>query len=415
MIDNYIRWCNDFPSFILSRKLSKDVVDIVSYSHQCAGFLGIPGNLITCTLPHGLAIASYYSEEHQLQVPGDDIGASFWTENHKYDVLRLALSLGVLQYDKVYFLPQLCIYLKRLVINLGKSIQLAEMLIYPLLPYLLPRDAQRGNLPAQFRLPDPADVTRRACAVLAAFHRDLWDITGGVLSSSDNSLILSFLRGVHVMMHIPQGAVFQSRLYGEDGFTEHPDLQGVTIKFPVDDDDCLYYDPVLSFASRYVETMRIRLTSDVKVTEDIQDLYVGQTIYVPKKRGWTFLEDMGYVDIVGIPGEIITLYGVDAKEAFLMSKEPNLREIRVLCDIKVCQLVSLGILQSSDSNLGEFIGGYGEVVRDIRSEQSWRYGRYIDLDNPKGFGRSSKGVRDNWGRLDRQSLSPEPQDVALDY
>jgi hypothetical protein len=415
MIENYIRWCNDFPSFVLSRKLSQDVVDIVVYSHQCAGFLGVPGNLITCTLPHGLAIASNFTEDRQIQIPGDDVGFSFLDEDHKSDTLKLAGSLGVLQYDKVYFLPQLCVYLKRRVIDLGTSIQLADMLIYPLLPYLIPRDAQRSNLPPQYRLPDPADVTRRACAVLAAFHRDLWDITGGSISVSDNNLILSFLRGIHRLMHIPEGAVFQSRLYGEDGFVEHSDLQGVTIKFPVDDDDCLYYDPVLSFSSRYVETMRIRSTLDVKVTEDIQDLYAGQTIFVPKKRGWTFLEDMGYVDIVGIPGEVITLFGVDAKEAFLMSKEPNLREVHVLADIKVCQLVSLGILQPSDSNLGEFIGGFGYVERDIRSEQSWRYGRYIDLDDPKGFGRSSKAGGRIWGRVDRQSLSPEPQDVSLDY
>lgn len=416
MIDNYIRWCNDFPEFIVSKKLSGEVMETVSFAHQCAGFLGVPGNLITCTLPHGLAVASGFSGDSHMQVPGDDVGFSFVDEDSKVDTMRVASSLGVLQFDKVYALPQLSLYLKRLVIDKGTSIDLADVLIYPLLPFLIPRDVRNSDRPSQFRLPDQSVVTRRACSVLAAFHRDLWNMTRGSLSPSESHLILSFVRGIHTMMKIPFGAVFQSRLYGDDGFEENDFLQGVTIKFPVDDDDCLYFDPVLSFCSRYVETMRIRMTTDVEVTRDIGDLPAGKTIYVPKHRGWTFLEDMGYVDIVGIPGEVVTLVGVDAKDAFLVAQEPNLREVIILSDLKVYDLVSLGILKESEDSLGEFLGGFGEVVRDIRSEQSWRYGKYIDLDNPRSFGRNLE--RGSTFRPDSSipfSDDPFGNDLELDY
>jgi hypothetical protein len=49
--------------------------------------------------------------------------------------------------------------------------------------------------------------------------------------------------------------------------------------------------------------------------------------------------------------------------------------------------------------------------------QSWRYKRYVDLDDPKSagfFGRSRDWVNDGLMST-RSSLSPEPQEVDLDY
>lgn len=382
LIDCYIRWCNDFPEFIVSSKLlSGDVCDVASYAHQCAGFLGIPGNLASCTLPHGLALASRFSFETQLQVPGDDVGFSFPTEDSKFDTLRVAKTLGVLQPDKAYSLPQDSIYLKRSVINLGNSIQLADMLIYPLLPMLIPRTTRENNKTSVYRLPLSKDIVKRTCAVLTSFHRDLWRISRGHLSDSHKSTILSFVRGIHDLVGIPYGAIFQGQLYGDDGFAPDTSILGVTIKFPVSEDDCFDFNPDRSFASRYVEHMVIRHTTDVDVTDIVQDLQSGQTIFVPKKRGWTFLEDMGYVTIRGIPGQAVHLIGVDAKTAFLAATEPNLREIVVHHPLRIEDLIAVGVLSSEDLE-GEFHAGFGEVVRDVRSEQSWRYSKYIDLDNP---------------------------------
>jgi len=74
LIDAYTDQTTDFAEFVVSKKLLPDEEDRV-WRHQCAGFLGIPGNLITCTLAHGLALASLYDSETELQVPGDDVGA----------------------------------------------------------------------------------------------------------------------------------------------------------------------------------------------------------------------------------------------------------------------------------------------------------------------------------------------------
>lgn len=416
LVDCYIRWCNDFPEFIVSsRLLSQEVSDVAAFSHQCAGFLGIPGNLAMCTLPHGLALASRFSDIHQLQVPGDDVGFSFRSDDDRSDTLKVALSLGVLQTDKVYTLPQASIYLKRAVVDLGTSIQLADMLIYPLLPALIPRSTRDADKRSVFRLPSGKDIVKRTCTVLTAFLRDLWKVSGGVLSDSHTTTILSFLRGVHDLVGIPYGAIFQGQLYGDDGFNPIDSILGVTIKFPVDEDDCLTHDPDRTFASRYVEHMVIRYTTDVDVTELTDELRIGQTIYVPKRRGWTFLEDMGYVEIRGIPGQAVHLIGVEAKTAFLTAVEPNLREIVVLHNLGREDLMAVGILADPQYE-GEVHHGFGEVVRSVGSEQSWRYSKYIDLDEPResvGYGSIPlRGLsNDISARLDSVSL----EELFLDY
>lgn len=376
LIRCYIRHCNDFPRFQVAKGLMKEASEILNLSHQCAGFLGIPGNLATCTLPHGLAMASRFENEHQLQVPGDDVGFEYDGEDDMHDSLKVALSLGSLQMDKVFNLPDGSIYLKRLVIDEGVSIQLADMLIYPLLPFLI---SPQGEYTQQHYGPLNRDqLSRRTSGVVVSFLRQLWGIKQGNLSFQAQSTILTFLRYIHLRTRLPQGAIFQGELC--DGSEPEISLSGIQLKFPVDEDDCLLYDPDLSFASRHVEIMRIRLTSEVLLTEDIRDLDVGRRIFVPQKKGWRFLEDMGYVRIHGIPGPVVTLIGVEAKDAFLTAKEPNLREIEVLLPLKVENMVAVGILPPNFA-LGEVHAGFGFVDRDLKTEQLWRYSsRYVDLD-----------------------------------
>lgn len=382
LIDGYIRWCNDFPEYIISKDLSgSSYGDIpVVYKHLCAGFLGIPGNLVMCTLPHGLAMASCFDNERQLQVPGDDVGASYWSDLDMKDKMTCASTLGSLQMEKVYHLPEISVYLKRLVVDRGNSISLADMLIFPLLPFLT--DNTRDSQISMYRPPRQDLIVKRACSVMVTFQRDLWKLTKGDIKQYEADLILSFLQGIHDRLRIPYGAVWQSRFFCDEGPVRSEALSGVTMKFPVDDPAYIFNDPDLRFADRFVEVMHIRSTIDVEITTTIEELSEGQILYVPKRRGWTFLEDMGYVDIRGIPGEILTLVGPDAKTAFLNAQEPNLREVRVLCDIGVESLRAVGIISSNDdpgilASPSEILG---DVYRDVRTEQSWRYSRYVDLD-----------------------------------
>jgi hypothetical protein len=120
------------------------------------------------------------------------------------------------------------------------------------------------------------------------------------------------------------------------------------------------------------------------------------------------------VDVIGIPGEVFVLYGVEAKMAFLNAVEPNLRQVRILADLGVPLLNMVGVLRDDQ---GYVDVGISEVIRSVESEQSWRYSRYIDLDAP----RTAMKFRDAIEAEDRRdpayraTLSPELDEIELDY
>lgn len=414
LIDAYTDGLNNLPSFVVDNRVFKriDYCDR-EFVHQCAGFLGVPGNLVTCTLAHGLAQAALQESPRCLQVPGDDVGCPYVSENHANDIGVCAKTLGVLQFDKVYCTPGISVYLKRLVLDLHSRLDLAPMLIFPLLPYLInPEKSYRSN---RFRLPPVKTLRPRCARVLVAFQRDLWNLTRGDLDSESEEIILLFLRRVHDMVGLPWGPIFQGHLYGIDD-EEQERYPNITLKFSVDDDDCLRKSPDIEFASKHVTSMVIRLTSEVPKTPPFNSLKCGETIIVKRQKGWTYLEDMGYVKVVGIPGEKVTLIGSDARDAFLFSAEPPLREVEVLSDLTSSQLVAAGVLSSGDSTVFEGDDGSGSRHTDWNT-MSWRYRRYVDLDDPKGaslYGRSRRWVEESLSST-RESLSPEPFTTILDY
>lgn len=416
LLDAYVSELNDLPEFIVHGNIKgAEGLDEHTFRHLCAGFLGIPGNLITCTIAHGLAQASLVSHERELQVPGDDVGTGFRSAYHADDKGVCAKTLGVLQFDKVFSTQKgISIYLKRLVVDLGRSITLSPMLIFPLLPYLInPTGSYRSN---QFRLPPPDDLRPRAAKVMVAFCRDVWKSTKGVIDKDTHEILLLFLRHMHDMVGLPYGAIFQGRLYGDDPESEAGGYPGITVKFSVEDDDCLYSNPDAVFASKHITRMTIRATNEVELTPPFDSLRAGETIIVNRARSWSFLEDMGYVRVVGIPGEKIELIGPDARKAYLFASEPPLREVEILEPLRTDQLVAAGVLKSGGGLAYEGKDESGSRHVDMNT-RSWRYRRYVDLDDPKGaglYGRSKDFVDDKLAST-RFSLSPEPIDISELY
>jgi hypothetical protein len=410
LIHGYVDWCNDFPEFCIRDGILPGSFGSETFRHMCAGFLGIPGNLITCTIPHGLAIASQCSYIHELQVPGDDVGAVFHSPEHRLDIMTCASTLGVLQFDKVFHTPQLSLYLKRLVIDMGDGIDLSPMLIYPLLPYLVsPVGSLRSN---RFRLPDSDRILARAAGVLVSFHRDLWKHTKGNLDSSTQRIIQEFLEFVHISVGLPFGAIFQGRLYNGDG--ENEPYKSITIKFSIDDPDNLLLNPDSLFASKCVNFMSIRVLNGA-VEEHLEgDIDEGRVVTVKASKKWSFLEDMGYVKILGIPGEVIHLVGTDARDAFLSASEPPLREVRVLSRLTASQLTVVGIYDPdslalfSQDNVAPYVD---------RNSSSWRYRKYLDLDDPSAnasFSTRSSNWKTDDPQAFRDSVSPEPSSDLYD-
>jgi hypothetical protein len=143
--------------------------------------------------------------------------------------------------------------------------------------------------------------------------------------------------------------------------------------------------------------MHIHSLIDVQVRDTMESLSESETFVVVKNKGWSFLEDMGYVRTGGIPGEVVTLIGPDAKTAFLHARKPNLIEVTALCDIRMEQLIAVGVTVDSEVSsayLGAPIGLRGESNRDGGADRSFRYSRYVDLDQAPM--RGPKSVRSGY-------------------
>lgn len=410
LIGGYIDSVNSYPEFVLGDAVRGDrkYDEENPLYHLCAGFLGVPGNLITCTIPHSLALASLHSESTEQQTPGDDAAAHFETPEHMRDHLTCASTLGILQFDKVYCTPGISVYLKRLVLELENGIDLAPMLIYPLLPFLL---NPTGPIPrnGQFRYPERDRILPRAASVMVSFMRDLWKYTKGKASREVKEILIVFLRRIHVQIGLPQEAIFQGRIFGDEEGRHFPDI---SVKFAVDEDNCLDKNPDLVFAEDYVHemiVMEVEEETDLSVYRE-EGLVRGSRIIVRSSKKWRFLEDMGFVTVSkAVPGTKRYLIGTDARDAYLFASKPPQREVIVEEDISASQLAAVGIIVPDEEV-------YGSLKSFDPTFQSWRYRRYVDLDDPKSagfYGRSLDWVNDGLTRT-RASLSPEP-DPFLDY
>lgn len=417
LIHGYTDTVNHFSEFVISKGVKTREGDVSdrSYRHQCAGFLGIPGNLITCTIPHALALASVVESVSQLQVPGDDVGIAYRDSDHMRDIGVCARTLGQLQFEKVYSTPGICLYLKRLVLDLHSQINLSPMLIFPLLPYLVNPDKDLTS--NRFRLPDPKVTRSRAADVLVSFKRDVWKMTEGDIDDESLEIIHMFCVRVHEMVGLPLDAIFQGRVYGFDDDEDEPSrFPNVTVKFSFHDSQSFKLNPDIDFASKYITRMTIRATNEVRLSPPFNALKEGESVIVNRSKNWSFLEDMGYVEILGIPGEKIELVGSDARDAYLFACEPPLREVVCLQDIDTSQLVAAGVLMQAEDEVFEGRDDSGSRHVDMNT-RSWRYRKYVDLDDPRGagmYGRSRDFLVHNVASS-RDSLTPEVQDVSLDY
>lgn len=95
---------NSEPEYTVERVWNVDLV----LHHSVAGFLGVYGNLITCTIPHGLCLMSLRDESLKSWCAGDDDGGSIgngvirdqWLSNGD-KLLSMAVRMGYVEREEV--------------------------------------------------------------------------------------------------------------------------------------------------------------------------------------------------------------------------------------------------------------------------------------------------------------------------
>jgi len=81
LLDDYAEICNNLPEYWVGTSCCRDVS--TSLAHMQAGFLGVFGNLMTCTVPHGLVVRQHVRSDEQQMTAGDD-GVAEPVDEHSF-------------------------------------------------------------------------------------------------------------------------------------------------------------------------------------------------------------------------------------------------------------------------------------------------------------------------------------------
>lgn len=71
-------------------------------AHSIAGFLGVYGNLATCTYPHGISLSTVTGSDNRSWCAGDDAGSADVSESSGFHTKRVAETVGSIAIDKVF-------------------------------------------------------------------------------------------------------------------------------------------------------------------------------------------------------------------------------------------------------------------------------------------------------------------------
>jgi hypothetical protein len=175
LILEYRDVCNDQPEYYTEVVMLEFMANL-DFRQIQAGFLGVYGNLMTCTVPHGIVARSLVDQDCEVGCAGDDGAIDPALEE---DIaVRNLLELGDFAPDKVFKKP--FVYLKRKLEFLEHQGHLTEMFIFPNLSLA---STKFGYVPSRFRH-------------LTDYK---WDYYRFSTYQSIRSLVRSFSRsGVHV-------------------------------------------------------------------------------------------------------------------------------------------------------------------------------------------------------------------------
>jgi len=320
--------------------------DYEDHHHDVAGFLGVFGNLMGCTFLHSATILTIVGSVRKLYTAGDDGGAAVnaqlmlrWSgkntlhvENPFYDDVNLVffalLLLGKIQWAKVFATCQEgAIALKRPLVQLGKTLSVPLMLIWPSLSLI---DMYLNWPPTDLRFSDyklthtRSDCLSAICVEINRFLRSLVAYTSRI-SDEDLVWIHHWLLQLYKDLSLPV-----------EGFVPQYETQMRPYGFVADiaDFNTIQEDHLRRTLLKHwkgwcrVPTREYDALWDLDVD---QDIFVGN-VFVGKKNAFIrYLESTRYVECEGISHVV---YGADSLKRIISEYEdeefsPKLYRVKI--------------------------------------------------------------------------------------
>jgi hypothetical protein len=213
ILDEFNRSCNLDPSFDVSDLLDIDEGGILT--HNC-GMLGVPGNITSCTLLHGIHLAVILESLNQGKVVGDDAIAAFLPNQNGYEkitMMEALTNLGNVAPEKVESWESGRVeehdgddawhYTKRPINRLdNESMFYGTQIVWPSLANIL-------NLSDALHTTSAEDISSRQKVYANQVYRFLRSMEHmpRALEDRDVDLVQVFLKGGHEALNIPRNGI----------------------------------------------------------------------------------------------------------------------------------------------------------------------------------------------------------------
>lgn len=247
MIEEYCDSVNFLPEFEYHKTILDFSLDSITFFHHVAGFLGVPGNLATCTLAHGIAVGITVKDDDRQSCAGDDGNIGVLDESEEHDAISTINCLGTFHPDKKSTTKESGrgSYLKREFKQVENRGVLVERVDFPLLGAVncMLRDDPRFPEISK----DRHQLRKSISSSMAKLFRDLYVVSQGYYSPGVLEYILLFIKDIYAKGALPTSGMVRG-FYGSD-----LDLESFAIEASV----------VFPVSERY-----FRRDPDVVLTED---------------------------------------------------------------------------------------------------------------------------------------------------
>jgi hypothetical protein len=375
LIDEYCDIVNVLPAY----RLNKEILDIgwpfPELHHRVAGFLGVPGNIASCTLAHGISVGASLQDVSHQSAAGDDGNAGV-TDISEPEVIKTVKLLGTFHDEKgssTKHTPNAS-YLKRRFEQVGLQGRMYSRVDFPLLGAVNTLESRDLRFPKLSE--DRGRVRKSVASSTAKVFRDLFAETWGEIAVDVAEFALAFLSEVYSKAGLPRHGMVR-KMYGSDLESKTNRIEAAVV-FPIHE-RYLRRDPDLVLCEEFLPwSLEVPIRSDVELSFHVGEGWdAGQSFLCRSSRSLEQLVRLGYV--VRKESERKTVYGVEAREYFRRIVTEDFREqefeYEAVLDMSAEQLNSIGLSGTSDRDWRKLFGGGGS----FHSNLSFRR-QYEDFD-----------------------------------
>lgn len=263
---------------------SEYLIGHLELRHHTAGFLGVFGNLASCTFLHGAVMVQLCEETSELGVAGDDGAVKSLEDQRTISAIR---TLGLMEPSKVYTTldPGVQVYLKRQCRQLGRRLYADSFALYSMFEHLYREDDSRFFLKRRSK-----DERLSACASsVVSFLRSLQRL---ILSDLDKERIHLFLCGLYDYAGFPVTGYLP-----QISSSDHSNLPMMFV--PTLREEFIGLNPIeMTIKSNWQGSALITETVSTIVNYDKEDLYTGAIFNATMSQELLLFSRLGYIEAV---------------------------------------------------------------------------------------------------------------------